>query len=171
MFSTTAERTKIRDRLNELLKGCSIGDTVTHASILEVTGLPMEKARTLIYTTMAALNKSNGVVFTNVHGVGYQRLPTAGLPEVGASARKSITRKSRRAQKQIVNALGRANDVDPATRKRLHSEIGVLGLVELAAADKSFKRVAAALNEEVLVKRPPTPAELAQSLVATLKLK
>lgn len=171
MFSTTAERTEIRNKLTVLLKSVPIGGTVTHEQILAATGLPMEHTRPILYSIQAALNKSSGLTFTNVHGVGYQLLATSGLSEIGKAARRSITKKSRRAQKTIVNAVGRANDVDPATRARLHTEIGVLGLIELAAGEKSFKRIQKDVPDEIVSQRAPTANEISASMISALSLK
>jgi len=168
MFSTTPERTEIASRISELLNSAPIGTTITNESILDASGLPMSRTRPLLYSVMRALNKASGIVFGNVNGIGYQRLPTSSVPCIGQAARRTIARKSAGARKTIINALDRANDVESATRRRLHTEVGVLGLIELSADEKSFGRVAKALPTQALLRSAPSPSSISAALLASL---
>lgn len=167
MFTPTVEHAKLVNRLTEALKNVPIGETFTWTQVQAATGMPVEKSRNLLAAAIRKINISSGIVFSNVKGVGYQRLPTGSVAEVGRSARQSIGRKSRRARKTITNSLKRTNDVSSAVRLEMHLEIGLLGLAEMAVRETTHKRLASAppLAGDAL----PAAATLAKQLLANLQ--
>lgn len=165
MFQTTTERIALRSKLTTLFKECPVGSTVSHESIRTVTGLFSYESRAVVHSVLKALNENDGAVFTSVYGVGYQRMPTEALHEVGVSARRSVMKKTRRAQKTLINALGVVNE--PEARRKLHTEVGMLGLIELAASNKMTKKVVETVD--IHAETAPSAVEIATSMLEALR--
>ena len=120
-----------------LLGDCPIGGTVTKKQLSDAIGFDIERARYLVYAALRIINADAGALFGTVRGVGYQRLRTDEIKDVGATARRVIRRKTRLAQKQMTAAAGQSNSVTPDERREIMREISVLGMIEHMSQDKN----------------------------------
>lgn len=145
-FETTAARQAAKERIIELLAGASIGHVVTHQDIRSAA--LVDDYQALFYAAQASCMRDTGAVFENVRGVGYKRVPAEEAHRIGASARKSIRAKSRAAKARMQAVDARTNSLPPEARRKLHTEIAVMGIVELSAGRSMYSHVAKTVAPE-----------------------
>lgn len=165
MFEKSESRKAARDKVAELLMAAKPNGILTYNQLTAITGQSIEMSRPVLYQALRDVNKSHGLVFQNVHGVGYQRASCHDLAQVARSARGTIRRKSKRTKTQIVNAIGngRDNGVSPDEMKQLHAEVAVFGMIALAALDKRVGAV-----RERITNSPPSATSVASLMFSKL---
>lgn len=131
MFLATTEKLAIRNALIDRLREVPIGQTVANAEIQALS----KGHEHCFRAAMRSLERSHGILFENVRGVGYKRLETVRLPSVGERARKAIARRAGMAKRRIINGSRFANDLDRHTQMRITQELGVLGVLQEMAKD------------------------------------
>ena len=151
MYKSAPENEADVAALVACLRMVSIGDTVTKRQLSDVIGRTIESRRYLVYRAFGILEKEQGIVFANVHRVGYRRLPIDAVPSVGRRTRRSIRRKAGQKMKTMSNAAKHANDLPNDTSIALGREISVLGYLRATARDfivsKATDGIAAGTSE------------------------
>jgi hypothetical protein len=124
----------------DLLLACPIGDTVSLDAMSAAIGRDIRKHRHIIATARRFVEREAGAVFANVRGIGYQRLDAERTVAVVApAARKHIARSARRASRSIDAAIRRVNYLPEEVQRRAVHELGVLGIIEHAARERTPK--------------------------------
>jgi hypothetical protein len=129
--------------LVDALVGVSPGQLITYASLSATIGRDVQKVGWLLQSARRIAVREHGVVFGSERGVGLARLTTEQLPTVGATARDRIRRKAKTAQRAMIAASTRANDVSPETSRKINAELSVLGLIQEISKTKAAAPVAA----------------------------
>lgn len=129
--------------LVELLRAASPGATVAYADLSKAIGRDIREHRYLMNSAQRIAARDHGAIFSNEKLVGYVRLTTDQLPDVGSTARAKVRRASRKASKFIRYGVERANDVAPETGRKINAEISALALIEHVSADKAAAPVPA----------------------------
>lgn len=124
--------------LVDTLKGVSPGSMVSYADLSAVVGRDLRKThRWLLLRAITVAARDHGAVFANERGVGYARLTTEQLSDVGATARGRIRRTARLGAKRMRFGLSRANDVPPEAQRKINAELSALSLIEHISGDKA----------------------------------
>lgn len=119
------------------------GDDVVYADLNTAVGRDVVKtARYLVLRALDVAARDHGAVFANIKGVGYRRLAPEDAHTLGATARESIRRKSRKARKRILSATSRVNHLDAESARKTNAELSVLGVIEHVTHTKSARPVA-----------------------------
>jgi len=132
----SAETLAVLNRLKE----APIGETVTYDDLSAAIGRDIRRHRHVLYSALRVALRDDGLLFGTVRGVGYQRVPAEDAHHVGVDARKGIRRRARRSSKRIAAAMSRANDVSDEARRKAHSEMAALGLIEHLSRDTAQPR-------------------------------
>lgn len=127
----------------ELLRATSPGATVKYGELTSAIGRDIREHRYLMVSAQRIAARDHGAVFANELNVGYVRLTTDQLPDIGSTARAKVRRASRKAAKFIRYGVERANDVRPETGRKINAEISALALIEHVSADKAAAPVPA----------------------------
>lgn len=136
--------------LVELARGASPGNTVTYEAMSEAIGRNIQAKLYIWLQAQEYLAKHEGILFANVRSVGYQRLTTEELPDVGVRARTRIRRISRRSARDLTEASRRANDMPHDVQKKVSAEISTLKLTEHIASNRAQKKVEEDTEEQVM---------------------
>ena len=121
----------------DLLAATPVDAGVTMAELSQAIGRDITKCRHVIAAARRVAMRESGAVFSSERGVGYRRLsPDRASLVLGPGARKHIRRTARHAQRGLIAATSRSNDLPPETQRRISAEISVLGLVEHLSRDK-----------------------------------
>jgi hypothetical protein len=129
--------------LVDVLRETSPGATVSYADLTKAIGRDIREVQWLMNSAQRIAAREHGAIFANERTVGYTRLTTDQLPDVGSTARGKVQRASRKAAKFIRYGADRANDVRPETQRKINAEISALALIEHVAADKAAEPVKA----------------------------
>lgn len=141
--------------LLDLLAATVIGEVCTYAAMSAALG--GREPASFRHLTLAAarrLNKDCGMLFSVVHRVGYKRLAPDEAHTIGAARRARIRRSAHRTAQAIAHTIDRANDMDPAAKRKAMGEISAMNML----AHLAQERVARTHD------RPDKPAPLAETL-------
>jgi len=140
-FVSTVERRMILETIIARLFNLTPEQILTHEDIIKISGMSMDETRYLVRRAMLMLNKSHGLVFENVWKVGYKRLMTAAVPDVGKQSRRKIYRQARATSLKLTNFAAKTNGLALEVAKELNREIAIAGLIELAASKGIASRI------------------------------
>ena len=88
--------------LYDLLSKAPVGETVTFARMSEALGRRVEGADSHLQSALRRLVSLDQKVFSNVRGVGYQRLSDTEIVKSGERDRDHIQRSARKAAKRLL---------------------------------------------------------------------
>lgn len=148
-ISTTKLSADVRV-LIELAQTISPGEMLTYRAMTEAIGRNIQSKLYIWLQAQDRLAKDSGILFANVRNVGYQRIKTEHLPDVGTRARTRIRRISRRTSRDLSEAARRANDMPPDLQKRVSAEISTLNLQAHIAGNGAQKEVEENTDNQVL---------------------
>lgn len=162
-FETTAERQAAKERIITLLTQAAVGGTVSHKDIR--TAAHVDDYQSLFYAAQASCLREYGAVFENIRGVGYKRVPADEGHRIGQTARKSIRAKTRTAKARMQAIDASNNSLAPDARKKLHTEIAVMGIIEMSAGRSFHGHVGKTVDPEPAANdSKPNPSELLMAL-------
>jgi len=132
-FQISAQTTALIERLRE----CSIGETITYASLSDSIGEDVQRKRHYLTSALKSL-LDDGVIFGTVTGKGIKRLEAAELPAIGDKSILHIRRTARRTRKRLAIA-SRMNDVPNDVRIAINAKSAVLGVIEHVSTRKAVE--------------------------------
>lgn len=149
-FELSVDTRIVRDRLAK----AAIGETVTYTELSDALGRKVGGGSPHIQSAVRSL-ETDGVIFGNIRGVGYQRLADAQIVDTVEHERKGLRRRARR----IVHRLTSIGDFDglPNASKIKHN-----------AAVSAFGAIAAMLSPGKM-KTLETTVESAQAKLPLAK--
>jgi hypothetical protein len=130
--------------------GLSIGETATYPTLSALIGKDIRQHRWIIDSARKVAARDFGAVVANERLVGYVRLATGQLPDVGSTARLHVRRTSRRASNVIRWGADRANDLRPVDQRRINAELS-------ATWTKKFESGITLLDDPLLRETPQGP--------------
>lgn len=167
-FESTPERLAIRNRLVDALLEASTGQVISHDAIARVLGKRTTSPDAIKHAAFKVCEQEHGAAFENVRGVGYRRLKPAELQRVGAATRHSIRGKAKRGSRKIEAVLSaNANSMTNGEKKAAYVELGLLGMVKMAAGHAAARKAHSgdvADNQN----KPAKPGDIAKSVLAAL---
>lgn len=128
MFIAKSENAAAKQALIALMLDTPIGGIISNKVISEIS----HGRRYIWIAAYKVANRTHGVVFDNVHGVGEKRLPAADFPKVGARRRAWVYRGVGRTRKELLNGQAK-NNLDWQTHQSVNRELAVLGLLQEVA--------------------------------------
>lgn len=170
-FESTPLRLAIRDKMVEAFLAVSVGGVISHDDIANTIGEDTSSPCAIKHAALRLAASEYGAVFENVRGVGYRRIRAGEIHRVGRSARQSIRNKARRSSGKMVAAMAvNSNSMSNEERLRVHSEVGLLGIIQVsagsAAANRAYRSAEAAHGGK---KAPPTHDEIVAAVAAVLR--
>lgn len=138
------------------------GGLITYDEMSEIIHRDIRRKRAIIYSAMKVAQRESGALWKRVTRVGYCRLTSDEIPDVGQTARVGIRKKAHRSQKSILAAISVVNDLKPEVHRRSLIEMGVLGTLEHLSRDRNLPT----LSEKATL--PPSAAETARQLLQSL---
>jgi hypothetical protein len=134
----SGERTEVLAAADRF-RSTSMDEIVSYDDLSQAVGCDVREKRWIVLQALDLVNKE-GIVFTNVSGVGYRRLAQeAGIRHAGEKAMKRTRSAARRGRKRLENALHHANDLSPAEQRRANQRLAALGLVEHLTKAKAVR--------------------------------
>ena len=127
--------------ISRLLLDCPIGGVVTIDQLSSAIGQDIRNVRYLIYNAMGVVLDETGAVFSSVRKVGYQRLTSEEVKDIGAHCRSRIRSTARIGQRRMKKATAKSNSMTPDDRREVMRECGILGMLEHMSRDKSKEAV------------------------------
>jgi hypothetical protein len=151
-------------RIGDLLNATPIEGVATYGKISEAIGFDVARRRWLLPAALRLANAETGAIFATQRSIGYQRLPGSEAHALGRHARGRIRRISKSTQQVITQALILTNDLSDDERRRAHSELAALGLIQHLSLDRNMP--------QVVGDRPmPTPETVRASVDALLAVR
>jgi hypothetical protein len=128
------------EKLIELLRSISIGQTLTYGTMAAVVGEDIQgsKRHYLISATRAL--EVEGIVFRTEINIGVRRLAAADLPAVGQQAIDRTRRSAKRGSRRLA-LIDRMNDASPETLTDVRAKRSLLGFLAWMASAPQRKRV------------------------------
>lgn len=166
-YESTPVRQAIRDKLVDAFASVSVQGLITHKEIAEILGKKITSPDAIKHSAFRVAAEEHGAVFENIRGTGYRRIAAGEVHRVGAAARVSIRAKARRGVKKITAVLAsRSNNMGNPERIRAHAEIGLLGMIRMAAGRGAAERAyQAAEKSEEKRQKPPTQEAIARAVL------
>ncbi len=166
-FESTPERQAIRDRLVDAFAEVSIQGVITHQQIAAIIGKRTSSPDAIKFAAFKIAAEDHGAVFENIRGTGYRRIAAGEVHRVGSAARVSIRGKAKRGVKKIAAVLAsNSNSMTSQDRVKAHAEIGLLGMIRMAAGRGAANRAhAAAEAAQEKRQKPPTQEAIAQAVL------
>lgn len=169
-YESTPARMAIRDKLVDKLHAVSAYGMITHEEIAETIGKRTSSPDAIKNAAFRIAASQSGIVFENVRGVGYRRISPGEVHRVGVQARQSIRGKAKRGAHKITAVLSqKSNSMSNGERIKAFAEVGLLGMIKLAAGRGAIKR-AEEVAEAAYGKKqkPPTQEAIARSVLSAL---
>jgi hypothetical protein len=127
------------DKLIEVLRTCSIGETITYGRLSDAIGEDVQDKRHYLNSATRIL-EAEGVAFRTETNVGVRRISADDLPSVGQQAIDRTRRTAKRGSRRLA-LLDRMNDVKPETAAAVRGKRSLLDLIVWAASSVQRKRV------------------------------
>lgn len=126
--------------LYDRLRMIPLGEEVTYAALSEVIGRDVAGvARSHLNSALRIALREDGAAFKTIRGVGLQRLLPEQAPEIGAAARRKITRASRKAVRGMKALAAASNGLPEEAQRQLSAEISTMGLLAEITKDKAVR--------------------------------
>lgn len=166
-FESTPERQAIRDRLVDAFAEVSIQGVITHQQIAAIIGKRTSSPDAIKFAAFKIAAEDHGAVFENIRGAGYRRIAAGEVHRVGSAARVSIRGKAKRGAKKIVAVLAsKSNSMTNGDRIKAHAEIGLLGMIRMAAGSAAAARAhGEAAKAHDKRQKPPTQEAIARAVL------
>lgn len=169
-YESTPARIAIRDKLVNLFVQVSVEGVVTHEQIAKVIGARTTSPDALKHSAFKIAAEEHGVAFENIRGTGYRRLAAGDIHRVGHHVRHSIRGKARRGSRKMIAVMAaNPNSMSNTERLRAHAEIGLMGMIQMAAgrgaAARAYRAAEAADNDR---QKPPSHGEIAMAVLSAV---
>jgi hypothetical protein len=131
----------LRLKLIALFSGCAVGQTISYAEMAKLAnGRDLRpKYQHLILAAIREANRTNGAVFGNVRGTGYQRLQNNEIAAVGANTRRKTAKAHRRSRTVMQNGLRNVND--RTSQLAITTEVNAAELLAKLASNRSIAKL------------------------------
>lgn len=170
-YESTPERLAIRDRLVDAFARVSVQGLITHKEIADIIGKKTTSPDAIKFAAFKIAAEDHGAVFENIRGTGYRRIAAGEAHRIGSTVRVSIRGKAKRGAKKITAVLAsNSNTMTNQERIKAHAEIGLLGMIRMAAGRGAAARAhqAAAVADEKRQK-PPTQEAIAKAVLGVVR--
>lgn len=138
---TTPENAERVEKTVKFLRSIPIEGRFDYGLLRKETGLDVARQRYLLERAFKILVTEDGIVFANVFGSGYERLPDSRVHETSIRDRMFIRNKAKRRAKAIKSVVAKSNGLDINSNRRLGAEVAILGLIGRAAEDRTVEMV------------------------------
>ena len=127
----------------ERLAKAPIGELVSHDALRLVVGAEhADRHWQFVTRAIDLLNKEGGVVFANIRGEGYRRLPAGdGVQYLGDIGFRRMRGQARRTIRRLGNALHYANDLSPEAAKLANQRLATAGLIDHLTKAQTVKNM------------------------------
>ena len=142
------------DRLIEVLRAASIGETITYRRLSDAIGEDVQSKRHYLNSATHAL-EVEGVVFRTEINVGVRRISGHDLPAVGQQAIDRTRRTAKRGSRRL-GLIDRMNDVDPQTAADVRGKRSLLNLIAWATSGAQRRRIEHEARQSASVVPPAT---------------
>lgn len=143
MFESNPKVTEAVEAVAEALMETSPGNTINYTALSRAAGMKITSQDYIMQRALKKAEERTGAIFENVHGKGYQRLPSHEIPTVGAKANTRIRKHARRARKRLEGV--RANDLGPKEFAAVAAYRSHFGMIEGLARPKTVEALEGAL--------------------------
>lgn len=169
-YESTPERLAIRDKLVDAFTKVSVQGMITHHEISKIIGKSTSSPDALKHSAFKIATDDHGIVFENIRGAGYRRIAAGEVHRVGTQTRNFIRGKARRGAKKIVAVLAsNSNSMTNPERIRAHAEVGILGMIKMAAGRGAANRAyAEAEREAEKSHKPPAQEDIARAVLGAM---
>lgn len=169
-YESTPERLEIRNRLVDAFLHVSVQGLITHKEIADLLGKKTTSPDAIKHSAFRIASDEHGVVFENIRGTGYRRIAAGDVHRVGTQTRHSIRGKAKRGTKKILAVLStNSNSMSSGERIKAHAEIGILGMIKMAAGRGAANRAyAEAEKQQDTTHKPPTQEDIARAVLGVL---
>jgi hypothetical protein len=169
-YESTPERLEIRNRLVDAFLQVSVQGLITHKEIADLIGKKTTSPDAIKHSAFRVASDEHGIVFENIRGTGYRRIAAGDVHRVGTQTRHSIRGKAKRGTKKILAVLSsNSNSMTNPERIRAHAEVGILGMIRMAAGRGSAaKAYREAERHEEKHQKPPTQEEISRAVMRAL---
>lgn len=168
-YESTPERLLIRDNLVDAFLRVSIQGLITHKEIADIIGKKTTSPDAIKHSAFRIASNDHGVVFENIRGTGYRRIAAGEVHRVGTQTRHSIRGKAKRGTQKILAVLSaNSNSMSNQERIKAHAEIGILGMIKMAAGRAAAGRAHREAERQDAPHKPPAQEDIARAVLGAL---
>lgn len=122
------------------------GEEISYKELSDLIGQDVQNgSRNRLNAARRIVERDHHMVLAPVLGKGIKRLDSNDAPVIGESARKTISRKSRRTVKRLIAVVSDASISNDA-RIAINAELSMLGAIAVCANDRNLKTITDAVK-------------------------